>query len=118
VVVRTGGLLQQLRVRLEVGSQLLQEPVGTLQPGHVLGLGVQHGVLDGHAVTRVQLGQQRSGVGDLAGSLEQQVGLQLAGGRRQQPGVGVVHRHRRVMGWVGSGMVGERQGSDSGLVHR
>ena len=54
----------------------------------------------------------------LAGPLEQQVGLQLAGGRGQQPGVGVVHPHCRVVGWVGSGVVGERSGSNAGLVHR
>jgi hypothetical protein len=118
VVVQTGRRPQHLGVRLEVGSQLLQEPVGPLQAGHVVGLGIQHGGLDGHPVTRVQLGQQSPCVGDLAGPLEQQVRLQLAGGRGQQPDVGVVNPHRRVVGWVGSGMVGERSGSTSGLMHR
>jgi hypothetical protein len=117
MVVRIGGLLQHLRVRLEGSRQLLEEPVGTLQAGHVLGLGIQHSILDGHPVTRVQRGQHGPGVSDLAGPLEQQVGLQLPSGRSQQPGISVVHSHGLVVGWIGSGMVGERSSSNSGLVH-
>jgi hypothetical protein len=62
---------------VDAGGQLPEEPFGAFLGVHVLGLGVQKGVVDGDAVTLVQLNHHRPHVGKAAGLLVQQVRFQL-----------------------------------------
>jgi hypothetical protein len=105
VVLELAGQRQQLTARVQAGGHVLQEPVAALQQRQVVGLGVQLGVGDLDAVTRMQLGERGVHLGQVAGLLVQRQRFEFAGGGLELVGVGVVHPYG---GWavrVGSVLV-------------